>query len=126
MRIQGRGLKISEHELQCACVRMFHMKHKGALIWATPNGGQRHIAVAAKMRKEGVLPGVPDLFIPEARGGYHGLFVEMKSGKNKATPAQVQIMGQLHERGYKCEVVNSLEYFDAVTSAYLRGDIKKQ
>jgi len=48
------------------------------LLFAIPNGGQRHIAVASKLKLEGVKPGVPDLFLPVARHKRHGLFIEMK------------------------------------------------
>ena len=34
---------------------------KLSLLYAIPNGGARHKAVAAKLRAEGVKPGVPDI-----------------------------------------------------------------
>lgn len=52
-----------------------------ALLFHIANGGDRHPAVAAKLKKQGVKPGVPDLFLPVARGGFHGLWVEMKRQK---------------------------------------------
>ncbi len=43
-----------------------------------PNGGERNLAVAGKLKAEGVKAGVWDLFLPLPRGGYHGLYIEMK------------------------------------------------
>ena len=52
-----------------------------ALLFHIPNGADRHPAVAAKLKRQGVKAGVPDLFLPVARGGFHGLWVEMKRQK---------------------------------------------
>ena len=43
------------------------------LLFAVPNGGHRHRAVAARLKDEGVKAGVPDLFLPVPRGAFHGL-----------------------------------------------------
>lgn len=51
-------------------------------LFAIPNGGERSKAVAGRMKAEGVRSGVFDLCLPVARGGYHGLFIEMKRRKN--------------------------------------------
>ena len=51
------------------------------LLYHCPNGADRHPAVAAKLKRQGVKPGVPDLFLPVARSGWHGLFIEMKKRK---------------------------------------------
>ncbi len=48
------------------------------LLFAIPNGGARHRAVAGKLRAEGVKSGVPDLCLPVARQGAHALYLEMK------------------------------------------------
>ncbi|MDO5397449.1 MAG: VRR-NUC domain-containing protein [bacterium] len=70
------------------------------LLFHIPNGGSRNRAEAVHLKRQGVKAGVPDLFLPTARGKYHGLFIEMKYGKNKPTNAQREWMAALNEQGY--------------------------
>ena len=51
------------------------------LLFHIPNGGYRNKITAARMAREGVKAGVPDLFLPVSRYGKHGLFIEMKRKK---------------------------------------------
>lgn len=54
-----------------------------------PNGGRRNKAEAAKLKAMGVRKGIPDLFLPIPRQGYHGLYIETKKIKNgKVSPDQ--------------------------------------
>ena len=46
--------------------------------YAIPNGGDRHVVVATKLKAEGVQKGMPDICLPVARGGYHALYIELK------------------------------------------------
>lgn len=48
------------------------------LMFHIPNGGLRSKSEAARFKRAGVKSGVPDIFLPCARGNYHGLFVELK------------------------------------------------
>jgi hypothetical protein len=66
----------TEHEEQRELVRWFRQKYKGVRIFAIPNGGYRTRSTAAKLKAEGVMRGVPDLFIPA-----HNLWIEMKRSK---------------------------------------------
>ena len=50
------------------------------LLLAIPNGGLRNKVTAGKLKAQGVKAGVPDIFLPVARGRYHGLWIEMKEG----------------------------------------------
>ena len=64
---------MSEHLEQCAVFDF--ARYAGIRLFAIPNGGHRHKAVAVKLRAEGVCAGVPDLMVPEAHGGFNGLFI---------------------------------------------------
>lgn len=77
------------------------------LLFAVPNGGQRHLFVAKKLQAEGVKPGVLDVWFPVPRAGFHGLVIEMKApGKLKETSdAQKWWLARLTEQGY-CAVVH--------------------
>jgi hypothetical protein len=66
----------TEHEEQRELVRWFRQTWPGVRIFAIPNGGQRSIATAGRLKAEGVSSGVPDLFIPAWM-----LWVEMKRVK---------------------------------------------
>jgi hypothetical protein len=95
------------------------------LIYAIPNGGQRNTIVASKLKSEGVLSGVPDLHIPVAKQGFHGLYIEMKAGKNKPTNNQILIISKLKNEGYKCEICYSLDEFIGIVKKYLENDNNK-
>jgi hypothetical protein len=88
------------------------------LLFAIPNGGHRHKAVAARMQAEGVKPGVPDLFLPVPRGEYHGLFIELKHGKNTATDYQQAWIEQLEKQGYLAVVCHEAEGAQAMIEEY--------
>ena len=51
------------------------------LCHAIPNGGSRNPIEARHLKEQGVKAGIPDLFLPCARGGFHGLYIEMKRRK---------------------------------------------
>ena len=63
----------TEHAEQVTLVQWLRRQYPGVLIFAIPNGGQRNAAVALKLKLEGVVRGVPDLYIPAWR-----TWIEMK------------------------------------------------
>jgi hypothetical protein len=72
------------------------------LLFAIPNAGAgAQSGQAGKMKAEGVKRGVPDLHLPVARNGYHGLFIEMKYGKGTPSPEQKEWIADLREEGYR-------------------------
>lgn len=113
-------MKQPEHILQVACVNYFRLRYPKGLIYAIPNGGQRNVIVASKLKAEGVLSGVPDLHIATAKKGFHGLYVELKNGKaGKISDNQKTIMEKLQSEGYRCEVCRSFDEFKNVVNDYM-------
>jgi hypothetical protein len=94
----------SEHALQVAiiaeCDRRALHNPAWSNIFAIPNGGHRHPAVAGKLKAEGVRAGIPDLFCALPKHGYAGLFLELKHGGNKTTELQREWIVRLQDAGY--------------------------
>ena len=113
-------MKTTEHEIQVNCVNYFRLRYPKGLIYAIPNGGQRNVIVAAKLKAEGVLSGVPDLHIPLAKNGFHGLYIELKNGKaGRVSDNQRTTMEKLQSEGYRCEVCRSFDEFKNVVDDYM-------
>lgn len=90
-----------------------------ALLFAIPNGGQRHKAVAARMKAEGVRAGVPDICLPVARAGFHGLYLELKTSAGTVSNAQREWLRALARQGYRAEVCKGWLAAKAVIEDYL-------
>lgn len=114
-------MREQEHNLQVACVRWFRLQYPQHIIFAIPNGGQRNVVVAAKMKAEGVTAGVPDLFVPHPTKIYHGLFIEMKNGrKGRLSESQRQMISLLMRQGYACVVARDFEEFQFKVMRYFK------
>lgn len=74
------------------------------LLFHIPNGGKRSKTEAIRFKAMGVKAGVPDLCLPVPKGGYAGLYIEMKFDKNKTTRNQDEWINNLRQQGYKVEV----------------------
>lgn len=91
-----------------------------ALLYHVPNGGSRKKAEAGRFRAEGVKAGVPDLCLPVARGGYHGLYVELKRLKgSKTSEKQTGWLEALAEQGYYTALCKGWEAAAKVITEYL-------
>ncbi len=112
----------SEHDEQVALIRWAELSGipELQLLFAIPNGGQRHPAVARKLRDEGLKAGVPDLYLPVARGNYHGLFIEMKVGRNKPTASQTGWIRALRGQGYRVEICYGYDEAMVMIENYLK------
>lgn len=78
-------------------------------LFAIPNGGARSKATAGKLKAEGVKAGVWDLQLALPIGRTHGLWIEMKAGKNTLTDEQRAWRDRMQRVGFKCVVCWSFE-----------------
>ena len=104
---------MSEHDEQVAVMDWIFRNLRDYpeldLVFSVPNGammgGGRQGAIRANILKaEGMRPGTPDLVIPSPRGGYFGMFLEMKTKKGKLSENQEQFIDQAKYYGYHCVV----------------------
>jgi len=116
----------SEHEEQAALIKWFDLQHKHlrGRLFAIPNGGQRHILVASKLKAEGVRKGLPDLMLPVKNRDYCGLFIEMKAKKGKATVEQLDWIDYLNDAGYFALVCYGIDDAKMAILNYLANDFK--
>lgn len=62
-----------------------------------------------------------DLCLPVARSGFHGLYIEMKHGKNKPTKEQIKWIEALIKQGYAVYVCYSWDSAKDVLEKYLKN-----
>ena len=90
------------------------------VLFAIPNGGERNIVVAARLKAEGVRSGVPDLFLACDHNGYNGLFIEMKKVKGgRVSDNQKCYIDILKTRGYAVVVCHGWSEARSAIESYL-------
>lgn len=116
-------MKHEEHNIQAAIIRWarYNEVNFPALKWlyAVPSGGHRHVAVAVKLKAEGVRRGIPDLFLPCPTQSRHGLYIEVKTEKGVLTPEQREFRQYALENKYEHTVVRSVDEFEKAIRIYL-------
>lgn len=76
---------------------MHAIKNGGSL-----KGGERE---GKRLKEQGVKAGVADVFLPCARGRYHGLYIEMKRVRDSRTSAeQIKFKYDMNEQGYLAHI----------------------
>lgn len=95
---------VSEHSQQVAlfsaCAQYFSEVPELRWLFAIPNGGERNVVIAANMKAEGVKSGVSDIFLPVAKRGYHGFFIELKTQAGSESATQKQFGAFVQQQGY--------------------------
>ena len=118
-----------EHTIQCnlfTWARYSRCKYPQLdLLSCSLNGVKLSKAQAGKARAAGMLAGEHDVKLPVSRGGFIGLSIELKAGKNKPTTEQLWYGDRLTEEGwYVCYRWSWTEAADTI-KAYLEGKIIK-
>lgn len=92
------------------------------LLYHIPNEGKRSHKTGARMKAEGLKTGVPDICLPVARGGHHGLYIELKRVKNsRVTVAQMAWIEALTRQGYVAAVCRGADEAIELITRYLSG-----
>jgi VRR-NUC domain. len=89
------------------------------LLYHVPNGGKRNITEAVQFKAMGVKPGVPDLVLPVPRGGFHGLYIELKAKGGSTSSVQREWVERLNCHGYCARVCVGADEAIKVIMRYL-------
>lgn len=127
--LDEQGCVLSEHDEQ-VLVMLWAKENEVhwpdlRLLHANPMGGLRNKTVGAYMKAEGARAGVPDLFLPVARGGYHGLFIEMKRANGRPSDvrdSQRDWLFDLQDQGFACNVCYGSGQAENILALYLYQD----
>lgn len=110
-----------EEELQVLCVRWFRMQYRelGLLLFAVPNGERRDKITGARLKKQGVVSGVADLFLSVPNKTHHGLYIEMKTPEGRQQTTQKTFEASVKAQGYDYCICRTLEGFICAVREYL-------
>lgn len=114
---------IRESTIQCNYLKWLNFQHPGVFEATSsfPNSGVREPRYGARLKREGMKKGFPDLGIFYPSGKYHGMFIEFKSEKGSLSPDQKKVLSTLDLNGYKCIVCKNFDEAINETNKYLSG-----
>ena len=93
-----------------------------AVLHSIPNGGRRDAVTGARLKAEGAVAGVPDLFLACARSGCHGLYLELKRPKGgRVSESQRNLFPLLEAQGYGVAVCHGWQEARQTIEDYLAG-----
>lgn len=93
------------------------------MLYHITNEGKRSVVTGARLKSEGLKPGVPDLCLAVARGGAHGLYIEMKRTKGgRVSPQQAAWLEKLAHEGYATAICKGWEQARDVIERYLANE----
>jgi hypothetical protein len=107
------------------------MQHYPDVLWThvanerktdvkTNKKGVAYSPAGAKLKAKGVKRGVPDILIFTRRGQYNGLAIELKVGKGKATPEQLEWLSRLQKEGWLTMLTNDIDDLQNAVEKYLK------
>jgi hypothetical protein len=97
------------------------------LLNGSMNGAKRSIFQANLAKRQGLKAGFPDISLYVSRGGYHGLFIEMKRiKKGRVSEDQKRILRSLKNQGYFACVCKGGDAAITVIEKYLGGEYERR
>jgi VRR-NUC domain len=118
----------TDHEgiAQTVLIVEFGKKHPefSDVLIHIPNGGSRSNKFEGyRLKSQGVKKGVSDLFLPVARGGHFGLWIEFKADPPfdaRVTDEQRWWIAKMRSNCYEARICLGVESAMAVLTAYLQ------
>jgi len=108
----------TEYEEQGSFVEW--LKWHSIPFYHCPNGGSRNKIESARLKKIGVQAGIPDICIPRASRGYHGLYLEIKRRyQSKISPSQNYWLDLLSQEGYLAKIAYGVDQAIEIVKDYL-------
>lgn len=126
-------MKPEEH-LQFQVAEYLRRQYPNILWFHVANERSTAIQQLVKLKRLGVLAGVPDVLIfepyytyrngtmeqPPETESYNGLAIELKIKPNKTTPAQDKVLDQLESREWQCSICYDFETAKKVIDQYMK------
>lgn len=115
----------AEGEEQTQLIKLFRAQFPavGLLLIHVPNGGSRKNAFEGwRLKEQGVRAGVSDLFLPVARGGFFGLWIEFKAAPpNDAavSDSQEAWVNEMQVQGYAAHICRGVNAALRVLTDYM-------
>ena len=118
-----KHLESDQQQNLFAWAKLAQTKHPElSLLHAVGNGNARTNAIqGARMKREGVLSGVSDIFLPVSRNGFHGLYVELKVKGGRVSDSQKWWQCKTTEQGYYSTICYGWVEASEVIKKYLEG-----
>jgi hypothetical protein len=110
----------TESNEQIAAMDWLRAQHPDIALHTLHIGNERKASYYAGyiMKRMGVLKGASDLFMAWPSGGFHGLFIEVKSKVGRPSPEQKAFIQRMRDKGYKAEfcygadeVINTMQEY---------------
>lgn len=100
---------MNESKIQIEIVKYIRLLYPKSILFSVPNGGQRHVLVAANLKREGVLHGVSDLIWLHEGKTY---FLEVKTDKGYQSGYQKEFEENVKKQGFTYFILRSTKDFD--------------
>jgi len=113
----------TENHIQADYFSWLHMRSRKypqlEMAFHIPNGSYKSFTARRIFKAIGLKPGVPDVFLPVAESGYHGLWIEFKTKSGRVSDAQKDWFEKLQKQNYAVAVCRSWTEAAQLTLTYL-------
>ncbi len=111
----------TESNEQIAAMDWLRAQHPQIALHTLHIGNERKASyyVGYIMKRMGVLKGASDLFMAWPCGGFHGLFIEVKSKTGRPSAEQKAFLQRMRDVGYRAEICYGAEEVISTMKDYL-------